>query len=102
MSLDDLPTELQDSIRSVEQCTGFKVNVEPVFERSKVAYYDPSLKKIGLREVAEAYGVAPWWIDARYDTPKERLRWRLRPLRVAWRWLKRRLRGRSRRRADRG
>jgi hypothetical protein len=101
VSLDDLPTELQDSIRSVEQRTGFKVNVEPVISRPLTAYYDPSLK-ISPREVAEAYGVAPWWLDPRYDTRRERLRWRLRPLRVAWRWLKRRLRGRPRRRADRG
>jgi hypothetical protein len=97
MSLDDLPIELQHSIRSIEDTTGYKVNVEPVISRPLTAYYNPSLKEIGLREVAEAYGVAPWWIDAKYDTPRERLRWRLRPLRVAWRWLKRKLRGRPRR-----
>ena len=63
--------------------------IEPI---RRVTWTQAAAVTLDAGVVADLYGVPPWLIDAKYDTRKEHLRWRLRYVRRAWRWCKRKVR----------
>jgi hypothetical protein len=69
----------------------------PLIPQGTMVIADPEQQYRFGRDIAYAYGVQPWMIDPQYNTRAERWRWRWHRLTRPWRWLKRKLRGRSRR-----